>query len=174
MPDITPYLEIIFRSLSVYLFMIIALRLAGKKELSQLSTTDLVFIILISNAVQNAMVGDNTTLPGGIVAASTLFVANYIFKLVIYRSRTVKKLVEGEPVLLVHDGKLMQENLDFVKLDIGELQEAVREHGVDDYTHVKLAIMEVDGNISVISAETTSLKQTHHKRKKVHKNYVGN
>lgn len=166
--------EVILRSFIVYLFMITALRLAGKKELSQLSTTDLVFIILISNAVQNAMVGENTSLLGGILAASTLFLANYLFKLLMYRSQSVKNLVEGEPVLLVHDGKLLNENLEHLKLSVGELQEVVREHGVEDYTKVKLAIMEVDGNISVISTDAGTVKHTHHKRKKVHKNYMGN
>ena len=83
--QINPYLEIILRSATVYLFMVAAIRFFGKKELSQLSTTDLVFIVLISNAVQNAMVGENTTLQGGLIAAFALLSFNYILKMLMFR-----------------------------------------------------------------------------------------
>ena len=82
------YLDIIIRSVSVYLFMIVALRIFGKKELSQLNTADVILILLISNAVQNAMVGNNTSLLGGVVAAFALFVINIIFKKVILTKKT--------------------------------------------------------------------------------------
>ncbi|MDQ1089164.1 hypothetical protein [Siphonobacter sp. SORGH_AS_1065] len=78
------YLDIIGRSLAVYLFIIAAIRLFGKKELAQLSIVDLVFILLISNSVQNAMVGSDTSLPGGIIAAGALFLGNLILKRIIY------------------------------------------------------------------------------------------
>ncbi len=164
--DVNPYLDIILRSAAVYLFLVLAIRLFGKKELSQLSTTDLVFIVLISNSVQNAMVGSNSSLLGGITAATVLFLLNYILKLIMYRSVIFKGIVEGNAVILVHDGKLYIDRLHKEHITIEELEEAVREHGVDSYKHVKLAIMEVDGNISVISVEGKGLRQTHHKRRK--------
>jgi uncharacterized membrane protein YcaP (DUF421 family) len=165
---------IIFRSLSVYLFLILAIRLAGRKELSQLSTTDLVFIILISNSVQNAMVGTDSSLMGGLLAAATLFLANYLFKIAIYLSPWFKKAVEGEPVLLVSDGKVNLENLHKMKLTMAELEEAIREHGVALADNVKLAVMEVDGNISVVSIDDKTLRRTYHRRKKTHKHFAGN
>ena len=89
-----PYLDIILRSTGVYLFMIIALRVFGKKELSQLNTADVILILLISNSVQNAMVGNNTTLWGGLAAATVLFVINFIFKKVLYRYEGFSNLMQ--------------------------------------------------------------------------------
>jgi len=89
------YIHIIISTMAVYLFIVIAIRLFGKKELAQLSVVDLVFILLISNAVQNAMVGPDSTLSGGLVAASTLFVLNYIFKSLQYRYPRFSKVIQG-------------------------------------------------------------------------------
>jgi len=164
------YLEIILRSSAVYLFMVLAIRFFGKKELSQLSTTDLVFIVLISNAVQNAMVGDNSTLAGGLTAAFVLFFLNYLLKLVMYRSRAFKELVENKAVILIHEGKVDVSHLHHERITMEELEEALREHGIDSYKKVKLAILEVDGNISVISGEDQNLKQTRYKYRRKHKN----
>src|SRR5260221_4617730 len=92
------YLNIAFRSVAVYLFIILAIRLFGKKELAQLSVIDLVFILLISNAVQNAMVGPSTSLSGGLIAAATLFAVNYVLKIFLFRSKSLTKLLQGDPV----------------------------------------------------------------------------
>ena len=158
----TDFLDILLRSSAVYLFMIAALRLFGKKELSQLSVSDLVLILLISNAVQNAMVGSDSSLAGGLMAALVLFVFNYLLKLVMFRSKKVKTLLEGEPVLLVYKGEINKQNLDEQKKTTDELQAVIREHGVADIQHVELAMLEVDGNISVLSREITG--QSFHKR----------
>ncbi len=165
--------EIIIRSAAVYGFMILAIRLAGKKELSQLSTTDLVFIILISNAVQNAMVGNDTSLLGGIIAASTLFIFNYILKLGMFRYAWLKKAIEDEPLLLVMDGIIEEKNLVKARITHDELDESIREHGVSSLNMVKLAMLEVDGNISIVSYED-QFKRTTHRRKKIHKTFAGN
>ncbi|WP_316813295.1 DUF421 domain-containing protein [Pedobacter heparinus] len=162
------YLDIILRSLAVYAFMLIAIRLTGKKELSQLNTTDVVLILLISNAVQNAMVGSNTSLLGGLVAAAVLFTLNYILKKVMFKSTWFRNLLSEKPEILIHNG-----NLDFAMLSkLGitneELREAIREHGIEKYKDVKLAIMEADGNISIISGDD-KLKQSQYKRKRKHK-----
>jgi len=160
------YLEIIIRSTAVYIFMVVAIRLFGKKELSQLSTTDLVFIVLISNSVQNAMVGADSSLPGGLVAASVLFILNYVLKQLMYRSPRLKDIIEDKAVILVHEGQIDQEHLYKERITMDELEQAIREHGVNDYKHVKLAILEVDGSISVISEEGAHLKRTHFKRRR--------
>lgn len=101
-----PYLIIIIRSLAVYLFMILAIRVFGKKELAQLSVIDLVFILLISNSVQNAMVGPDTSLEGGLVAAFSLFAANFTLKKLLYRNTKVSNLVQGVAILLIYEGKI--------------------------------------------------------------------
>lgn len=147
------YVQIIISTVAVYLFIILAIRLFGKKELSQLSVVDLVFILLISNSVQNAMVGSNSTLSGGLVAAAALFVVNFIFKEILYRFPKFGRLVQGETLMLIYKGKLNRKNMEKAKLTIGEIMEAIREHGVSTIEEVDLAVLEVDGNISVLSNE---------------------
>ena len=142
------YLKIIFSTTVVYFFIIFALRLFGKKELAQLTTVDLVFILLISNAVQNAMVGPNSTLMGGIVAAGTLFMWDYILKLLLYK---LDKMIQGNPILLIYKGSVREDNMKKAKITFEELYEALREHGASEIKEVDLAILERDGNISVLS-----------------------
>jgi uncharacterized membrane protein YcaP (DUF421 family) len=147
------YVQIIFSSFVVYLFIITALRVFGKKELSQLSIVDLVFILLISNAVQNAMVGANATLIGGLVAAGTLFITNFIFKQILYRFPKFDKVIQGEALMLIYQGKLNIQNAARAKMTMDEIMEVLREHGVDKIEAVNLAVLEVDGSISVLSHE---------------------
>ena len=161
------YLDITLRSVAVYFFMIIALRIFGKKELSQLNSADVILILLISNSVQNAMVGANTSLYGGIIAAFSLFLINYIFKKVMLKSKFIKELVQDKPEVLIHNGKIEFKTIARLGITAEELEEAMREHGIEYYKDVKLAMFEIDGNISIISGNE-NLKQTHHKRK-VHK-----
>jgi len=145
------YIRIVGSTLAVYLFIVIAIRLFGKKELAQLSVVDLVFILLISNAVQNAMVGPNATLLGGLVAASTLFMVNYLLKYLQYRYPRFGKMVQGEATMLIYKGEILTSHLKRVKITRDELMEAIREHGIQTVEEVDLAILEVDGNISVLS-----------------------
>lgn len=159
-----PYLDIILRSVAVYIFMLIAFRLFGKKELSQLNSADIILILLISNSVQNAMVGSNTTLYGGLVAAFSLFAINYFFKKVIQKSKFIKELIQDKPEILIHNGKIEFKTLARLGISSEEIEEAMREHGVQFYKDVKLAMFEIDGNISIISGED-NLKQSYHKRK---------
>lgn len=145
--------EIILRSVAVYLFVILALRIFGKKELSQLSVIDLVFILLISNSVQNAMVGTDATLAGGLTAAASLFLLNFLLKNLLYRSPRISRLLQGEPVMLIHKGEVLQVNLQREKISLDELHSAIREHGVGKVEEVDLAVLEPDGNISILSQD---------------------
>lgn len=145
------YVQIALSSVAVYLFIVIAVRIFGKKEFSQLSVVDLVFILLISNAVQNAMVGENTTLLGGLTAAVALFVTNFVFKQILYRFPRLGKLLQGESMMLIYQGKLQKQNVNRARLTQDEIMEALREHGVSRIEDVDLAVLEVDGNISVLS-----------------------
>jgi uncharacterized membrane protein YcaP (DUF421 family) len=150
------YVQIILRSLAVYFFVIIAIRFFGKKELAQLSVIDLVFILLISNSVQNAMVGPDTSLLGGILAALSLFVMNFLLKQLLYRSKKASEFLQGKALVLAYKGHLNEESLKKAEITLEELNAAIREHGVDDLKHVDLVVLEVDGNISVISDDFKS------------------
>ena len=143
--------------------MVIAIRIFGKNQLSQLNAGDVVLLLLISNAVQNAMVGPDTSLTGGLVAALVLFAANFIVKRLMFSNKKFEAFFEDEPVILIRDGKINQDALFKVKINKQELEEAIREHGVDGIENVKLSILEVDGNISVISEDEQN-KQTHYSR----------
>lgn len=156
-------LDVVVRSLCVYLFMVVAIRLFGKNQLSQLNAGDVVLLLLISNAVQNAMVGPDTSLQGGLIAALVLFAANFILKRLMFGHPSFKTFMEEDPVILIKDGVVIQKALDEVKITKDELEEAIREHGVDGIKNVKLSILEVDGNISVISEDEKD-KQTHYSR----------
>lgn len=158
-----PILDVVVRSLCVYLFMVIAIRLFGKNQLSQLNAGDVVLLLLISNAVQNAMVGQDTSLQGGLIAALVLFAANFILKKLMFSNRSFETFMEDDPVILIRDGVIDQKALNRVTITQNELEEAIREHGVDGIKNVKLSILEVDGNISVISEDENN-KQTHYSR----------
>jgi uncharacterized membrane protein YcaP (DUF421 family) len=167
-----PYIDIVIRSASVYFFMLIALRIFGKKELSQLNTADVILILLISNSVQNAMVGSNTSLYGGLAAAAVLFTINYILKKLLYKFPKFSDFMQEKPEVLIHNGKIDFKALSKLNITHDELKEAMREHGVEHFTDVKLAMLEIDGNISIISGEK-NIRQTHYKRLKRSKKTIG-
>ncbi len=160
-----PLIEIVLRTVAVYVFMIIAIRVFGKKELAQLSVIDLVFILLISNSVQNAMVGPDTSLDGGLVAAGALFLVNYTLKQILYRSKKISSFIQGESLLLIYEGVVNSANCEKAEITIQELEAAVREHGARDIQRVDLAVLEVDGNISVISEDYQTKSKVSHPRK---------
>ena len=166
------YLDIIIRSAAVYFFMVIALRFFGKKELSQLNTADIILILLISNSVQNAMVGNNTSLWGGLAAASVLFTINFTLKKLMFKYPKFSVFIQEKPEILIHNGTLDFKTLSRLNITSDELKEAMREHGIEYFKDVKLAMLEIDGNISIISGNQ-DLKQTHYKRRHNHKNLSG-
>src|SRR3989344_946514 len=143
--------SIVLRSIAVYIFIVLAIRLFGKREVTQLSITDLVFILLIANAVQSAMVGQNTTLIGGLIAAGSLFVINFIFGVLVFKSKRISSFFQGHPLMLIYEGKEIEHNLKKARISHDELEQVVREHGVEKIPDVNLAILEMDGNISVLS-----------------------
>ena len=166
------YFDIIIRSAAVYLFMLIALRIFGKKELSQLNTADVILILLISNSVQNAMVGSDTSLWGGLAAAAVLFAINFSLKKLMYKYKTFSDFMQEKPEILIHEGKMDFKALSKLNITNDELKEAIREHGIEHFSEVKLAMLEIDGNISIISGNK-DLRQTHYKRLKRSKKTMG-
>ena len=140
----------LLRSVVVYLAVVVALRLAGKRHVGQLSIVDFVLILLVSNAVQNAMVGPDTSLAGGIVAALTLIVLNWILTRAALGSPRLASAIEGEPTLLVRNGQVLDQHLHREGIRAAELEAAIREHGFDDVRQCRSVIEEIDGSISVV------------------------
>jgi uncharacterized membrane protein YcaP (DUF421 family) len=142
--------EVVLRTAIVYLFVVVALRLSGKREVGQMSVLELVVILVISDAVQNSMVGDNTTLWGGLVAVVTLLSLDFGLKAVTKRSRTLRRAIEGEPRLIVRDGRLLSRAIKEEGLETEEVRAAIRSHGLVGPEDVRLAVLETDGSISVV------------------------
>ena len=157
------YLNIALKSIAVYVFIVAAIRVFGKKEFAQLSIIDLVFILLISNSVQNAMVGADSSLEGGLVAAFSLFLMNYVFKKISLFSKGFSKAVEGEPIMLIYQGEVKLSGLEKAQISLDQLNAVVREHGVESVELVNLAMFEVDGNISVLSDNFKKSTKRKHK-----------
>jgi len=153
MEQIMPYLIVAGSSAAVYIFLIVAIRLFGKKEFSQLSVFDIVFILLISNAVQNSMIAADISFWGGIVSAATLFLVNFIVKNIFFKIPKISEVIQGHPILLIYEGKPLPENMEKAKVNMLELEEATREHGIDKVENVDLAVLELDGSISIVSGD---------------------
>ncbi len=151
-------LEIIGRTIAVFAVVLAGLRLTGKRELGQMTPFDLVLILLIANAVQNAMVGPDNSLAGGLLSASILLIANAFIVRLRAASPRAERLLEGQPTLLVNDGEFVQAHLRREGLSEEEVLMAMREHGIDDPAEVKLAVLEVDGSISIVPKDTKILR----------------
>jgi uncharacterized membrane protein YcaP (DUF421 family) len=147
---------ILVRTVSVYLVLLVALRVAGKRALGQMTPFDLVVLLIISNAVQNAMVGPDTSLNGGQLAAVALLALDRVVDRLALRPGRLRAAVIGSPTLLVHDGQLVDEHVRAEGLTDAEVLQALREHGVDDLVSVKSAVLEVDGTVSVVPCDAPS------------------
>jgi uncharacterized membrane protein YcaP (DUF421 family) len=145
---------IMLRALLVYLALLVGLRIMGKRELGQMTVFDLVVILLIANAVQNAMVGADTSLQGGLIAAAVLLLVNRAVSTIAYRWTFWGRLLEGSPTVLVQDGQFVESRLRKEGLERGRIEMAMREHGIDDIDAVKLAVLETDGTISIVPEES--------------------
>jgi len=146
-------IEIVLRTAVVYFVILIGIRLTGKREIGQMTPFDLALLLLISNAVQNAMTGPDTSVSGGIVAAVTLLALNAAMTRLVWKNRKVRRMVEGSPTLLVRHGKMLHENLKKEKVTADTLTQALREHGVASVEDVSIAVLEIDGSISVLKYE---------------------
>ena len=147
-------IEVALRTAVVYLFLVVILRLAGRREVGQMSILDLVVILIIANSVQNAMIGENTTLGGGLISATTLILLDRLLNTVLHRSATLSRVIEGEPILLVSGGRILPSALGRASIDRAELDAALRAHGVATVHDVSLAVLETDGSISVIPRDS--------------------
>jgi uncharacterized membrane protein YcaP (DUF421 family) len=166
--DIVSLLWIVLRTFVVYVVLIGGLRLFGKRELGQMTPFDLVVILTVSNAVQNAMIGIDSSLTGATVSVATLLFTNWLFNQLGFRSPAVRKLFLGQPRLLMHEGNVLEGNLRREGLDEDDLLEAVREHGFDKLSDIGEAMLELDGTISIIPTKTPVLRSKN-RRAHVHR-----
>jgi len=154
--------EIVLRTSIIYFVVLLGVRLSGKREVGQMTPFDLVLLLLISNSVQNAMTGPDTSVLGGVAAAMTLLLMNYLIAEVSGTNRRFRKLIEGQPTLLVHDGQLLTPHLAKEHVSMDELERALREHGIENYHQVALAVLEVDGSISCLKYDDISPSAHNH------------
>lgn len=163
-----PAWEIAIRTAVVYLVVFLGMRLAGKRELGQMTAFDLVLLLLIANAVQNAMVGTDSSLIGGLLAAGVLLVINALIDRLVTRWPWLRRQLEGSPTLLVLHGEVITRNLEREGIDLEMLQAASREHGVADISKVEMAVLEIDGTISIVPTEehTTTIERPRRKGRK--------
>jgi uncharacterized membrane protein YcaP (DUF421 family) len=143
-------LQIMLRTGVIYLLVLIGVRVSGKREVGQMTPFDLTLLLLLSNSVQNAMTGPDTSLLGGVVAAATLLILNYLVADVSGGSRRFRRMIEGQPTLLIHDGKIVDAHMSKEHVSLDELHRALREHGISGCDQVALAVLEVDGSISCL------------------------
>ncbi len=156
-----PAWEIGVRAALVYLAILIGLRLSGKRQIGQMTIFDLVVLLLLANAVQNAMVGPDTSLTGGILAAGILLTLNAALAYLRLQWRPLRALLEGAPTLLVLHGQALEHNLQREGLDEELLKAALREHGIADLREVEMAVLEIDGSISVVPVGGTTHRIRH-------------
>ena len=142
--------EFILRGVIVYFFLIVLLRISGKRQIGQMAPFDLVLLLVLSNAVQNAMNGGDNSVIGGLISACTLVGMNWVVGLLTYKSKTIEAFIEGRPELLIHNGQLFNAVMEREKLTHHELMSALRAAGCATVEEVKAAMLESNGNISVI------------------------
>ncbi len=153
-----PWWELVLRGLIVYVFLLILLRVTGKRQVGQLAPFDLVLLLVLSNAVQNAMNAGDNSLVGGLISAVTLVAINYLISVATFRSKKLEAIVEGRPQVLIHNGRLFEDVLRSAQLTQHELHAALRQGGCSCVDEVQTAVLENNGSISVIRRNSNSGK----------------
>ncbi|HEX5538602.1 MAG TPA: YetF domain-containing protein [Methylophilaceae bacterium] len=144
-----PWWELVLRSVVVYFAVLFLLRITGKRQIGELSPFDLILLLLISEAVQNSIVGKDSSLIGGLIAVFTLIGVNYVMGVATTKNKRLEKMMEGRPQVLIHEGHLFEDVIRTEKLTRKELDSALRQEGYFDLKEVKLALLETNGTISV-------------------------
>jgi uncharacterized membrane protein YcaP (DUF421 family) len=154
-----PLLEKILRPVLVYVFLIVSLRLAGKRELAQLNPFDLVVLLTLSNTVQNAIIGNDNSLSGGLIGAATLLLVNYLVVRFLFTHDKLDRIVEGEPDVLVDHGVLQKRHLQRELLTKTELEVAAHRQGFGDLSEIEKAVIEPGGSIFFVPKKPTPDEQ---------------
>ena len=156
-----PFAEKIIRTVLVYVFLLVGLRLAGKRELSQLNPFDLVVLLLLSNTVQNAIIGNDNSLVGGLVGAAALFLINSIVVRTLYHYGKLET-IEGRPDTLIRNGRIMRHHLERELITLSELEAAARKQGISSLAHVHECRLETGGALTFIPKTPTDDDLRHH------------
>jgi uncharacterized membrane protein YcaP (DUF421 family) len=166
-----PVLEKILRPILVYAFLVVGLRLAGKRELAQLNAFDLVVLLTLSNTVQNAIIGDDNSVSGGVIGATTLLVVNYAVVRFLYGHQRLDQLVEGAAAVLIDHGEIQRQQLKQELITIAELETAAHKQGLGSLDEVEHAVIETGGTIS-FTAKKPSAESTRHDEVLAHLNVI--
>lgn len=150
-----PIYEKILRSVLVYIFLMVVLRLAGKRELGALSPLDLIIALTLSNAVQNAITGNDNSVTGGMIGGGMLLLINYLVVRFLYSHHRIDRLVEGEPDVLIENGLLLHANLKRERITEDQLLAICHQQGVERFEDVKRATLETSGTVSVFAKHPT-------------------
>ena len=150
-----PWWEFILRGVIVYAFLIVILRVSGKRQVGQLAPFDLVLLLVLSNAVQNSMNGGDNSVAGGIISATTLVGVNWFVGYITFRSKRLEEVIEGRPTVLIHNGHLFEDVMARAQLTHHELNSALRQAGCDCVSEVHCAILENNGAITVTQRATS-------------------
>jgi uncharacterized membrane protein YcaP (DUF421 family) len=150
-----PLLEFVVRGAIVYVLVLVLLRLTGKRQVGQLAPFDLVLLLLLSNSVQNAMNGGDNSVLGGAISAMTLIGVNFFVSVATFRNKKIAALVEGRPQILIHDGKVDEAVMRAAQMTHHELDAALRQSGCASPEQVRFALLENNGQISVVPRKTS-------------------
>ena len=161
-PDLNGAGIIAMKCLVFYIFLIGGLRLLGKRELGQMNIYDLVLIIVLGNSVQNAMMNNDNSLVGGLIAATVLLLANRLFGALMHRSKRLERAMVGQPVLLLNAGIPVESGLQKEGISHEQLMQALREHGLVRPEEAKMCVLEVDGSISVVPQDSEVFRTKRH------------
>jgi len=156
-----PLAEKLLRTLAVYAFLLVGLRLAGKRELSQINPFDLVVLLLLSNTVQNAIIGNDNSLVGGLFGAAVLLVTNSIVVRLLYHYGKLDK-IEGRPDVLVRNGRLLRHHLERELITVAELEAAARRQGLPSLAHVQECRLETGGALTFVQRRPSEDEVRHH------------
>ncbi len=148
-----PWWELVIRGVIVYVFLLALLRITGKRQVGQLAPFDLVLLLVLSNAVQNSMNAGDNSLVGGLITAATLISLNYVVGMATYKSKKMEAIIEGQPQVLIHNGKLFEKIMAKAQLTHHELNAALRRAGCTSIEEVHTAILENNGAISVVAVK---------------------
>jgi len=155
-----PWWEFVVRALVVYVFLILLLRVTGRRQVGQLAPFDLVLLLVLSNALQNSMNGGDNTITGGLILALTLVGANWVVGYVTYRSKRLSRAIEGRPEVLIHNGVVYRDLMERERLTQDELDSALRHAGASCIEDVQFAVLETNGQVSVRLRDKTAHADT--------------
>jgi uncharacterized membrane protein YcaP (DUF421 family) len=153
LPDIS-ISEKIFRALIVYVFLLLMFRLVGKRQVGQMTPFDLIVLLILSNVLQNAMIGPDNSVTGGLIGAMTILAGNWLVSRAAFLNRGFERAIEGVPTLLVHHGQVIEANMRKENLSREDLLSNLRSQGIFDLSQVRACVLETSGKLSVLRDES--------------------